>query len=317
MSGPLQRTINMTRPIAFILNRHAGGGADGGWLNEHRAAIEAIAAGGPVESVESGEQIGAAVERALAMGCETVVAGGGDGTLNAVASKLVGKPVTFGVLPLGTLNHFAKDLGVPLDPLEALHGIASAETIPVDVGEVNGQFFLNNSSIGLYVDIVRDRERQQTRLGRGKWPAFTWALIGVLRRFPFLTVALTADGREVVHRTPLVFIGNNVYRTDGLQIGERDSLQGGVLSVYVTDRAGRWRLLALGLRALVGRVRQEKDFRAFVTTELSIDTARRRIGVALDGETKQLDAPLNYRIHPGALHVLVPDAARSSGARPA
>ena len=239
----------MPEPIAFIVNRHAGSSADGGWLETNRAAVEAVAAGGPITAVESGEQIRAAVEQALAAGCATVVAGGGDGTLNAVASQLIGKPVTFGVLPLGTLNHFAKDAGIADDPLQALEAIASGQSTEVDVGEVNGHYFLNNSSIGLYVDIVRDRERQQTRLGRGKWPAFTWALVGALRRFPFLTVTLTADGKAAQHRTPLVFIGNNVYRTDGLQIGERDQLQAGVLSVYLTERTGRWRLLTLGLRS--------------------------------------------------------------------
>lgn len=296
-------------PIAFILNRQAGGSADGGWLEQNRAAVEHVAAGGPISAVGSGDEIRTAVQRALDAGCETVVAGGGDGTLNAVASELLkserGQP-TFGALPLGTLNHFAKDLGLPLDPLAALEVVADGHSTLVDVGEVNGHCFLNNSSIGLYVDIVRDRERQQTRLGRGKWPAFTWALVGALRRFPFLTVALAANGRAVEHRTPLVFIGNNVYRAEGLQIGERDSLQGGVLSVYLTERAGRLRLLALGLRALAGRVRQERDFLAFTTTGLRIDTRHRLIGVALDGETLRLATPLEYRSRPGALRVLVP-----------
>lgn len=302
-------------PIAFILNRHAGGSADGGWLEQNRAAVEQVAAGGPISAVEGGDGIRAAVQRALDAGCGTVVAGGGDGTLNAVASELLkseGRQLTFGALPLGTLNHFAKDLGLPLDPLAALQVVADGHGTLIDVGEVNGHYFLNNSSIGLYVDIVRDRERQQTRLGRGKWPAFTWALVGALRRFPFLTVALTADGKVAEHRTPLVFIGNNVYRAEGLQVGERDSLQSGVLSVYITERAGRLRLLALGLRALAGRVRQEKDFLAFTTTGLRIDTRHRQLGVALDGETLRLTTPLEYRSHPGALRVLVPATGQSA-----
>ena len=296
----------MKRPTAFIFNGHAGGGFDRAWLEANRPAIEAIAAGGPISVAENGEQIQAAVEQALAMQCAAVVAGGGDGTLNAVASKLVGRPIAFGVLPLGTLNHFAKDLGIPLDPSAALRSIGAAHTVDVDVGEVNGHFFLNNSSIGLYVDLVRDRERQQLRLGRGKWPAFFWAFLGALRRYPFLSVALTLNGHAFVHRTPLVFVGNNAYRTEGLQIGQRDGLQGGVLSVYVTDRAGRARLFALGLRALLGRLRQAGDFRAFFAPELRIDTAHRRLRVSTDGELRRLETPLHYRIHPRALRVIVP-----------
>ena len=296
----------MTRPIAFILNSRAGQGFDNTWLEENRPAIETIAAGGPVVVVENGDQIRAAVEQALALPVQAVVAGGGDGTLNAVASKLVNQPVAFGVLALGTLNHFAKALAIPLDLSAALQCIAAGNTMSVDIAEVNGHFFLNNSSIGLYVDLVRARERQQTRLGRGKWPAFAWALVGALRRYPFMTVALTMDGQAVVHRTPLVFVGNNAYRIEGLQIGQRDGLQGGVLSVYVTDRAGRWRLLSLGLRALAGRLRQARDFRAFSTTELRIDTGHRWLRVATDGELRRLETPLHYRIHPRALRVIVP-----------
>ena len=298
----------MTRAIAFIFNAHAGGGSGRVWLETNRQAVEAIAAGGPITIVESGARIQAAVDLALARRCDAVVAGGGDGTLNAVASKLVGLPTAFGVLPLGTLNHFAKDAGLALDPLAALRSIAAGHTKQLDVGEVNGLFFLNNSSIGLYVDVVRDRECQQTRLGRGKWPAFAWAILGALRRYPFLTVALIMDGHALSHRTPFVFVGNNAYRTEGLQIGQRDGLRGGALSVYVVDRAGRWRLLALGLRALVGQLRQARDFKAFRTAELRIDTGHRRLRVAMDGEVRQLDAPLQYRIHPGALRVIVPES---------
>ena len=296
----------MTRTIAFIFNVHAGGGSGRAWLETNRQAVETVAAGGPITVVESGAQIQAAVDQALARQCEAVVAGGGDGTLNAVASRLVGLPTAFGVLPLGTLNHFAKDARLPADPSAALRFIATGHTAQLDVGEVNGLFFLNNSSIGLYVDLVRDRERQQTRLGRGKWPAFAWAMVGALRRYPFLTVALTMDGHALSHRTPFVFVGNNAYRTEGLQIGQRDGLRGGALSVYVADRAGRWRLLALGLRALVGRLRQARDFRAFGATELRIDTGHQHLRVAIDGELRRLDAPLHYRIRPGALRVIVP-----------
>ena len=299
---------------AFIFNDLAGGGSGRAWLQAHRAAIETLAAGGPITVCENGAQIHAAVEEALAHGCATVVAGGGDGTLNAVASMLVDRPIAFGVLALGTLNHFAKDAGIPLDANAALAAIAAAHTTQVDVGEVNGHVFLNNSSIGLYVDLVCDRERQQTRLGRGKWPAFAWALIGALRRYPFMTVALTMDGHALSHRTPFVFVGNNSYQTEGLQIGQRAGLRDGKLSVYVTDRAGRWRLLGLGLRALFGRLRQARDFRAFATTELRIATGHRQLRVAIDGELRRLQAPLQYRIRPGALRVIVPIQAPAADA---
>ena len=302
----------MTRRIAFILNSKAG--SDGGdtGLDDNRQAIEAAAAGGPISHVENGEQIRAAVRQALDSGCEAVVAGGGDGTLNAVASMLVGGKVAFGVLPLGTLNHFAKDLGIPLEVPAALDAIVAGHTAEVDVGEVGGRYFLNNSSLGLYVDIVRQRKHEQERFGIGKWPAFVWAAWGALRRWPVMTVTLTVDGRSVVHRTPFVFIGNNVYRMEGFDAGERDRLDGGVLSVYLAERAGRLNILALGLRALVGRLRQARDFRAFTATELRIDRPRPQARISTDGEVCRLPVPLHYRIHPRALRVIVPAGAKKA-----
>src|SRR4029450_6264872 len=113
---------------------------------------------------------------------QLVIAGGGDGTVNTVAAALVGTEVVLGVLPLGTLNHFAKDLGLPLELGGAVQTIGAGHTVRIDVGEVNGQMFLNNSSLGLYPRIVRHRQKQTERLGRGKWPAFLWATLVFLSR---------------------------------------------------------------------------------------------------------------------------------------
>lgn len=302
----VRRTDAMTRRIAFIFNGLAGQGQVRAWFEANRDSVESVAAGGPVVVAEGGQAIQQAIQRALATGCEAIVAGGGDGSLNAVASKLINRPVDFGVLPLGTLNHFAKDVGIPLDPLVALQSIAAGHVSAVDVGEVNGTIFLNNSSIGLYVDLVRDRDRQQLRLGRGKWAAFAWALVGALRRYPFLDVELDVDGIAHAHHTPFVFVGNNAYEVEGLRIGHRAGLRGGVLSAYVTERAGRWRLFELGLQALVGRIRQERDFRTFVGSRLRIQTRHRALRVAIDGELMQMQTPLQYRIVPRALRVIVP-----------
>jgi diacylglycerol kinase family enzyme len=249
----------------------------------------------------------AAARQALDDGRAIVVAGGGDGTINAVASVLVGTGVAFGVLPLGTLNHFAKDIGVPLDLDGAVATIASGVSKKVDVGEVNGQIFLNNSSLGLYPDIVRDREKQQSRLGRGKWLAALWATLGALRRYPFLSVRLRLDdGQEHARRTPFVFIGNNAYTMQGFSIGERARLDAGKLSLYVAQRPGRLGLLRLGWSALCGRLAQERDFDVLDAAGFDIDTRHKRIRVATDGEVTVMATPLRYTIRPGALNVIVP-----------
>lgn len=144
-------------------------------------------------------------KHAVAEGADPIVAGGGNGTLNAVASVLVGTERTLGVLPLGTLNHFAKDLNIPLDVEGAVRTLIEGTVAQVDVGEVNGRIFLNNSGLGLYPHIVRHREKLQDRLGHGKWPAFLWAVLSVLRRYPFLAVRMSTDEQAFVRRTPLYY----------------------------------------------------------------------------------------------------------------
>lgn len=304
----------MSRRVAFIINAKAGRPGEQSWLHANRPAVDAIANGGPVVEAKSGDEIAQAVQRALDAQCSVVVAGGGDGTQNAVASRLVGSSVLLGVLPLGTLNHFARDLGIPEDPGEALAAIAADHQVAIDVGEVNGHYFLNNSSLGVYPDIVRDRERQQHRLGRGKWVAFAWAFWGALRRFPFLTVRLSVDGKAAVHRTPFVFVGNNAYQMQGFQIGTRAGIQDGDLSVYVAHKPSRLGLALLGLRALFGRLRQTREFRTFLASELRVETRHRRLRVAIDGEVHKLEPPFRYRIHAGALRVIVPGPHANSGA---
>ena len=242
-----------------------------------------------------------------------IIAGGGDGTISAVASALVGTDVALGVLPAGTLNHFAKDAGIPLDPVEAARTIAAGYIRRVDVGEVNGRVFINNSSLGLYPHIVRHREEQQRRLGRGKWTAFAWATWITLRHKPFLSLRISTGEEEHRCAASFVFIGNNEYLMEGFNIGVRERLDGGRLSLYLTRRRSRWGLLMLGLRALAGRLHQAEDFESTTAETIVIETRRKRVHIALDGEVTMMETPLNYRLRPGALRVLVPPpVARSA-----
>lgn len=247
-------------------------------------------------------------KQALRDKVDAIVAGGGDGTINAVASVVAGSNMPFGVLPLGTLNHFAKDIGVPLTLDEAVQNVATGMVIAVDVGEVNGRIFLNNSGLGLYPDIVHDREKQQSRLGRGKWLAAMWASVAALRRYPFLQLTLCIKGENHQRSTPFVFIGNNEYSMAGLSIGERATLQDGLLSVYVAQRPGRLGLLRFGWRALFGKLAAERDFDAMLCDQFDITTHHKRLRVATDGEVTVMQTPLKYKIRPADLRVIVPVA---------
>ncbi len=236
----------------------------------------------------------------------TVVAGGGDGTVNALAAELVGTRRTLGVLPLGTLNHFAKDLGIPLELQEAVRTVIHGRVVEVDVGEVNGRVFVNNSGLGIYPQVVAEREADQERHGTGKWAAFARALLSAFRRYPFLTLRVHLKGEERLLKTALVFVGNNEYEVTGMNLGKRACLNSGRLGFYVANRTGRFGLLRLAFRALMGRLHQERDFEAFCICEARIESKKRRLLVSADGEVSWMSPPLHYRIRSGALRVLVP-----------
>jgi diacylglycerol kinase family enzyme len=236
---------------------------------------------------------------------DILIAAGGDGTASAIAAVAVETGAMFGVIPLGTLNHFARDIGVPTNIDEAVATIAALHGRPLDVGEVNGRVFLNNSSIGLYPRLVWEREQEQRR-GRGKWTAFGIALVRTWRRYRTVTARLIVDGRQHVRRTPFVFIGNNEYVAEGLQMGGRSTIDAGRLSLYIAPHCGRFEILALPFQALAGRLATEVKFESFVAREVTIEPTRPRVNVSLDGELALMSAPLRYCIRPAALRAIVP-----------
>jgi YegS/Rv2252/BmrU family lipid kinase len=291
--------------IEIIIN--VGSGADDKKEMRERLA-EIFAASNRKANISlarSGDEVVELARHAALSDSNPIVAGGGDGTLNAVASAVVGTNKTFGVLPLGTLNHFAKDLHIPLELEAAARTIIAGHTTKVDVAEVNRRIFLNNSSLGLYPRLVSEREKHQ-RLGFGKWTAFFWATIAVLRRYPFLDVKLSVEGKDFSSRSPLVFIGNNEYEMESLNAGARSCLDAGRLSLYITRDTGRLGLLRLAWRALFGGLHDDKDFIALCSKEIWIATKHRRLRVAMDGEVTVMQPPLHYRIRPLSLRVLVP-----------
>jgi YegS/Rv2252/BmrU family lipid kinase len=294
------------RFLPVILNLDAGRGHSAATAMGLRDAFARHGLEAEVHVAANGDDIRRLAQEALERGPEAIVAAGGDGTVSAVAACLRGTGVAMAVLPVGTLNHFARDLGVPQDVDEAVAAIAAGRRVAVDLGEVNDRTFVNNASLGLYPDIVRDRLRQQRRLGRGKYWAMAWAVVAAVRRSAFLHLRLDVDGRERHFRSPFVFVGNNDYTMEGFSIGTRSSLRDGRLSIYTTQRRSRLGLLGLALRALVGRLRQADDFAIASARTLRIDSRRRRLLVATDGELVAMETPLAFRVLPGALQVIVP-----------
>lgn len=253
------------------------------------------------------------VRRLVHDGATTVVAGGGDGTVNAVASVLAGTDVVMGVLALGTLNHFAKDIGVPLEIDDALAVLTEGNVVRVDVGKVNDCVFVNNSGLGLYPEMVYRRERQQQR-GVSKWWAAFVESVRVLRRYKTLSLTLDINGQRLMRTSPAVFVGNNEYDFSATRVSQREHLNGGTLALYMPHTSTPLKLVWTCIRALLGVPRHKLELETFVTTgfALSVNVAQPR--VSIDGEVETMTAPIRYESWPGALQVLVPRNTANSAA---
>jgi diacylglycerol kinase family enzyme len=298
----------MAKPVPVIINASAGDQHDGAFASDLERRFKSAGVEAAIAMVEPAD-IAAEVRRAIDARPPVIVIGGGDGTLSGAASAFVGGETALGILPVGTLNHFAKDLRIPLDLDGAIRTISEGRTAKVDLGAVNDRFFLNNSSLGLYPKVVADRDAQRQRLGRRKLPALIWAGIAVLRRYPFVSVRIEIDGKELIRRTPFVFVGNNRYEMEGFRIGERLRLDEGVLSLYVANRTGRLGLVRMAMRALVKRLQQSEDFDTASASSFQVETHYERLHVANDGELCHMRSPLHYRVIPAALSVVVPRPA--------
>ena len=247
-------------------------------------------------------------EAARSEHCDVVVAAGGDGTVGAAAAALAGTGRPLGILPLGTRNHFARDAGIPLAVEQAVDVVAAGHRRDVDVAEVNGHAFVNNSAVGLYPEMVRFREIEETR-GRTRRAAMMRASLRALRGFRRRRLWISAAGMATPVRTPLLFVGNNRYQVNLLGLGRREAIDQGELCLYAVRARNRAHLFWAGLRGLFGKLDQQRDFVTFYVEEAEVSANRPALTLSLDGETRTLPTPLRYRIRPKALTLIVPAPA--------
>jgi len=294
------------REIPVYINRSSGGVSRG--KRETAEIRKAFAkAGLKVRAVSlDGGEVARRAQEAVDRGDPLLIVGGGDGTISAAAGVLAGTRTKLGILPLGTLNHFARDLGVPVAIEEAAALIATGKARGVDIAEVNGRVFINNSAVGLYPLMVLDRDLQQQRLGRSKRLAMIVASARTLLRFGHYRLALTVNDRQSRIDTPLLFVGNNDYRLDLGAPGRRESLDDGRLSVFVMRKKTRRGFVAASIRALFDRSRPDDMVRIEDVERLLVASRRSNLVVSLDGEVQSLAPPLDYRVRKRALEVIAP-----------
>jgi len=293
--------------VAIILNQHAG-------LKELTGEkLESVFKEKGVEPKIfkiNGEEITDTVKSILDSEFDIIAVAGGDGTISTVAGVLAGTKMPLAVIPGGTFNHFAKDLNIPLDLEDAVQVVADAHQSPVDVAEVNGKVFINNSSVGLYPKAVKKRKEYFHQLGGNKILAMIIASFSIFTRFPLFTVFLKAEEEKLSRTTPFVFIGNNEYKMDLFNLGARQVLTEGRLSLYTANCRKRLSIVRFVFMALMNRIKQDKDFDLRFVREVRLETGKHPVRVALDGEIIRMQPPMHYKIRPKDLQVILPKQAQ-------
>jgi len=252
------------------------------------------------ETVEKAQQAGG-----------TVVAAGGDGTINTVAAATLSSGCPFGVLPQGTFNYFGRTHGIPEDLGQAVRALLTARLQPVQVGRLNDHIFLVNASIGLYPTLLEQRERHQRQFWRGRFISLLSAIATIFGFQKRLAIGLDLNGVPELIRTTTLFVGNNALQLE--QVGfEPDKLgvEDGRLVAIAPKTVGRLAMLGLLLRGALGRLGGAKDVVAFSFKRMTVRPGawyrRGPVKVAIDGEVMRLTPPLEFELIEDQLLLLVP-----------
>lgn len=236
-----------------------------------------------------------------------ILIGGGDGTIRSAASIFMRHQVGFGILPFGTMNLFAKDLSLPMDPFEAARLYKDFTTIALDCGEVNGEIFLCNAMVGIPCEIAEEREAVRHNETIGKWLQLVQHGFARLTGRKAYPMRLEYDGRKEYHNIKAIIIGNNEYETaGGPGTFKKKSLKDGLLSIYTVNTEGPLEAMELLSKLAIGSWHEAHGLNAFNTTALKVKLYQKNTTILLDGEAQRFSSPLRFKIRPQALQINVP-----------
>ena len=292
----------MRKGILF-LNPRAGG-----FSAADESSLRTLAAESDLRVVDVHPDIDvrAVVREALTAGLRTFIVAGGDGSVHHVAQALVNTEGTLGVVPIGTVNHLARDLELPVDDWRAAFEVALRGSVrQIDVGRVNGRFFINSVMLGIYPTISHFRERFRSMHSR--WAAYLKAMRLALHHFPHVTLVVELDGRVETFRTQMFVVAVNAY--DLSQVGmvsPKTTFTDGRLSIYSLSFMNRTQFVRAAAKYFRGKIGDVPGFRSVRTTQLRVDTGRRRLRVSLDGELIEMQTPLQIAAVPSSLLVRAP-----------
>lgn len=303
-------SLSGDEPLFIVLNTGSGSHAEG---EVERAIRQRLAAAGRrfvLLPVRDGRRLPATARQAVAQAQAEdgiVVAAGGDGTLNAVSQAVLGSGRPFGILPQGTFNYFGRAFGISQQTDEAVQVLLDAVLKPVAVGLVNDRVFLVNASLGLYPRLLEDREAWKQRFGRSRMVAFWSALVTLSGAHRQLALTLETERGSRALRSPTLVVGNNPLQLEQIGVDETDQLAQGRLVAMTARELTPLALYGLLLRGLLSRLGDAENVITFGFDSLTVRLrGRRRVKVAMDGEICRLPTPLEFRVAPEPLWLLVP-----------
>ena len=304
--------IDPASPMLFIINAASGRNAPEATRLLIEAALRTAGRSGELLFTAAGE-LESVARRAAAQAAtrrSAVIAVGGDGTINAVAQAAHAQDCNLGVVPMGTFNYFARTHGIPTDATEAVLALCRCEPVPVQVAQINERVFLVNASLGLYPELLEDREAYKRRFGRSRVVAFAAALatsLGLHRQLR-ISIELGAVTREVT--TATLFVGNNRLQLEQVGLEEAPALDEGCIAAVMLRPIGTLAMLWLIVRGAFGTLGDDANVESFkfhrMVVRPRLRLSRRMVTVAFDGEVGRMAAPLEFRVSPRPLYLLRP-----------
>jgi diacylglycerol kinase family enzyme len=295
-------------PLAHvIMNRDSGANDKAALIGEIEAAFTAH--GWQVEFVLAGRRdLHSRTQQTVTQAPGAIVVAGGDGTINTVASACVEANRPMGVVSAGTFNYFARNLGVPTEVSQAVEAVVNGDVRHVDIGEINGRIFLVNAGFGLYARMLERREQDKRRFGRSRLVAFWSGMRCLMSSHPLYAVEVVADGHMERRLTTTLFFGCNALQLWQFNTAAAECLRHQKLAVLSLKLRSRWEVIVAACAALMGRLDEVNTTDAFCAGTVRVQTRRRVLKVAMDGEVVLLRSPLDVTLRPGALQVFAPAA---------
>ena len=301
------------KPLSLIYNKKSGFHAANKDEVYEQLVADLSTAGFEIQSFELSECINfdqmmqdILLRHRQAENVGVVVAAGGDGTLNAVASKLMGTDIPMGILPLGTFNYVARVLNIPLDLLDAAKAIGEGQPRSVHVAQLNQHIYLNNASLGLYPLFIQKREQFNKHFGRFPLHAYTSALGVLIRDRKELKLEVEVDGQRYPVKTPLIFFGNNQLQLAEMKLRIAEAAEAGKVAGVVVAKSDKRTLFKTLWQLIKGNLDQASDVYSFAADEVIVHSKRNKLTVAVDGEIVTMTPPLKITVRKHALNIMVP-----------